>query len=84
PLTQNEWKELLEKEGFKVKQIIVNPMYLLEIKRIIDDEGLFRTLKIGFNILTNSKAKKRILLMRKSFRKHQSHINAIAIVAEKL
>jgi SAM-dependent methyltransferase len=84
PLTQNEWKELLEKEGFKVKKIILNPMHLLEPKRIIDDEGLFRTLKIGFNILTNPKAKRRISLMRKAFKKHQSHINAIAIVAEKL
>ena len=84
PLTKNEWKELLEKEGFKVREIIFNPMHLLEPKRIIDDEGFFRTLKIGFNILTNPKAMKRILLMRKSFKKHQSHINAIAIVAEKL
>lgn len=84
PLTKNEWKELLEKEGFKVKEIIINPMHLLEVKRIIDDEGFFRTLKIGFNILTHPKARKRILLMRKSFRKHQSHINAVAIVAEKL
>ena len=75
---------MLEKEGFKVREIIFNPMHLLEPKRIIDDEGFFRTLKIGFNILTNPKAMKRILLMRKSFKKHQSHINAIAIVAEKL
>jgi len=84
PLTKNEWKELLEKEGFKVREIIFNTMHLLEPKRIINDEGFFRSLKIWFNILTNSKAKKRILLMRKSFKKHQSHINAIAIVAEKL
>ena len=84
PLTQNEWKELLEKEGFKVKKIILNPMRLLEIKRIINDEGFFRALKIGFNVLTNPKAKKRISLMRDAFKKYQSHINAIAIVAEKL
>ncbi|MBZ0198267.1 MAG: methyltransferase domain-containing protein [Ignavibacteriaceae bacterium] len=84
PLTQNEWKELLEKEGFKLREIIFNPMHLLEIKRIIDDEGFLRALKIGFNILTHPKAKKRVLLMRKSFRKYQQYINAIAIVAEKL
>lgn len=84
PLTKNEWKELLEKEGFKIREIFSNPMHLLEPKRIIEDEGFFRTLKIGFNILTNPKARKRILLMRKTFRKHQRHIKAIAIIAEKL
>ena len=84
PLTKNEWKELLEKEGFKAREIIFNTMHLLEPKRIINDEGFFRFLKIWFNILTNPKAKERIMLMRKSFKKHSLHINAIVIVAEKL
>lgn len=84
PLTKNEWTDLLEKEGFKVKAMFYNSMRLLEVKRIIDDEGFFRTLNIGFNILIHPKAMRRILLMRNSFRKHQLHINAIAIVAEKI
>jgi len=33
--------------------------------------------------LVNSKARKRILEMRKIFRKHQQHMNAVAIIAEK-
>ncbi|MBS1764099.1 MAG: methyltransferase domain-containing protein [Bacteroidetes bacterium] len=83
PLTEEEWKSLLEKEGFTVRKIYTNEMLLLETKRILDDEGFFRTLKIGYNIMVNTSARKRITEMRKSFRKHQKHINSIVIVAQK-
>lgn len=84
PLTETEWRTLLEKEGFKITNIQTNKMRLLEPGRIIHDEGFFRTLKIGYNILTNSKARKRIFQMRKTFTKHKQHINAVAITAEKI
>ncbi|MBS1647521.1 MAG: methyltransferase domain-containing protein [Bacteroidetes bacterium] len=83
PLTQDEWKVLLEKEGFSIKKTVVNQMHLLEPKRIINDEGFFRTLKIGFNILTHPKARKRVLEMRSVFSKHQKHMNAFVLIAEK-
>lgn len=83
PLTQEEWRELLEHEGFKVKNVFINEMLLLEIKRLIDDEGFFRFLRIGMNILLHPKARTRILEMRKIFRKYQHHMNAIVIIAEK-
>ena len=84
PLTQSEWIHLLEKEGFKIKEIKTNPMLLLETRRIMDDEGLFRSLKIGFNIIRQPKARKRINQMRCVFNKYKNHMNAIAIVAEKI
>lgn len=84
PLTEQEWKNLLEREGFKVKDVITNEVHLLESKRIVEDEGFLRALKIGFNILLNPTARKRIMQMRKTFRKHQQHINAIALIAEKV
>lgn len=83
PLTAKEWADLLEKEGFTVIKTDTNPMHLLEPKRVIDDEGFFRTLKIAFNIITNPSARKRILAMRKVFRSNQEHLNAVAIVAQK-
>lgn len=83
PLTVDEWKNLLEKEGFSVLKIETNPMHLLEPKRMIDDEGFFRTLKIVFNILTNPDARKRILAMRKVFRDNARNLNAVAIIAKK-
>lgn len=83
PLTVNEWSEILEKEGFTVLKTETNPMHLLEKKRMIDDEGFFRTIKIAFNILTNPQARKRILAMRKVFRKYKDHLNAVSIVVRK-
>ncbi len=84
PLTQSEWIHLLEKEDFKIKEIKTNPMLLLETRQIVDDEGLFRSLKIGFNIIRQPKARKRINQMRCVFNKYKNHMNAIAIVAEKI
>jgi len=84
PLTKNEWKVLLENEGFKIRKVMTNPMSLLEPKRVIDDEGLLRAIKIGVNILTHPDARKRILNMRKIFHKYREQLGAIAIVAEKI
>lgn len=84
PLTEKEWSDLLEKEGFKIKSINTNSMSLLEPSRIIQDEGFFGALKIGFNILTHSVARKRILEMKSVFSKHAQHMNSVAIVAEKI
>ncbi len=83
PLTQAEWTAILEAEGFTVESVMTNPMLLLEAGRIVDDEGFFRTLKIVFNILTHPKARKRILAMRKVFRRYEDSMSAIAIVARK-
>ncbi|HRN48572.1 MAG TPA: methyltransferase domain-containing protein [Niabella sp.] len=83
PLTIKEWCNLLEKEGFKIKTIDQNPMELLKAKRMIADEGLLRTLKIGFNIMVNPKAKKKIMDMRNIFNKYENHLTAFAIIAEK-
>lgn len=83
PLTVSEWEALLEKEGFEIVFKSTNGMHLLESKRLISDEGFFKALKIGWRITTNSAARKRILAMRKVFRKHEKHMNAVVIVARK-
>jgi ubiquinone/menaquinone biosynthesis C-methylase UbiE len=84
PLTESEWKKLLEKEGFKIKYVLTNSMNLLNVKRVVDDEGITQTLKIIFNVITHPKARKRVFEMKKVFTKYKQHINAIAIVAEKI
>ncbi len=84
PLTMEEWIELLQKNGFKVITKATNPMHLLELKRMIDDEGLLRTMKIIFNVLTHKEERKRILHMRKVFRKYEEHLCSVCLVAEKL
>lgn len=57
-------------------------MHLLKPKSLIDDEGICRTIKIVFNILNHPKAKKRIIKMRKLFKKYEDQMTAFAIIAE--
>ena len=83
PLTIHEWSKLLKEKGFIIQSVHTNQMSLLETKRIIDDEGFFRTLKIAWNILLNPKARRRIMAMRKVFRAYAQHMQALVIVAEK-
>ncbi len=83
PLTIKEWSLILEEEGFDVISVSSNAMHLLEKKRVISDEGLFGTAKIVFNMLTHPQERQRILAMRQVFRKYQSHLGAVAIVARK-
>jgi SAM-dependent methyltransferase len=84
PLTETEWKTLLEQEGFKIKEVYTNGMYLLDFKRVLEDEGILRSLKIGYNIAVNAPARKRIVEMYRVFQKHRQHMNAIVLIAEKI
>ena len=83
PLTISEWSQLLEEEGFEIVKVESNAMALLEFSRVIADEGFFRTIKIIYNVITHADLRKRILQMRKTFKKHKNDINAVAIVARK-
>jgi ubiquinone/menaquinone biosynthesis C-methylase UbiE len=83
PLTRREWRELLEGAGFKIEAEAAAPMHLLEPRRVIQDEGLGRALRFAFNVLRRPEARKRVLSMRKMFRKHRRHLAAVAFVAVK-
>lgn len=83
PLTPHEWKKMMEDNGFEIEFEAVAPMHLLEPKRMIDDEGFAGFLKIAKNLLTKPEARKRVLGMRKVFRKHKDNLSAITLVAKK-
>lgn len=59
-------------------------MRLLEVPRLIQDEGLLRALLIASRLLRDKDARSRVLAMRTVFRRHSSHLRAIAITARKL
>lgn len=84
PLTKEEWKIILEKEGFRVIGLWTRPMMLLEPSRVMKDEGIINTLFFGFKIMRKPKARKKIMEMRRLFREHRNDIRAIGIVAEKV
>ena len=81
PLTAQEWRELLEREGFEVQSCTTVPMALLEPQRMLRDEGVRGVAKILLNIAKNPAARRRVLKMRASFQKHAGNMSAISIVA---
>lgn len=83
PITPDEWKALMRANGFEVEHESIAPMHLLEIPRMIKDEGLLGVLTIAKNLMTKPEARKRVLTMRKMFRKHKNHLAAISLVVTK-
>ncbi|GAB1471652.1 methyltransferase domain-containing protein [Chloroflexota bacterium] len=83
PLTIAEWRALFIEQGFTIESTFTAPMHLLHTARIIEDEGLARTVQIGYNILRYPAARKRILEMKSVFDSYANHLGAISIIAVK-
>lgn len=83
PLTQPEWRAVLEAEGFEVRSAVTAPMHLLELKRVLRDEGFGRALRILFRVICTPAARRRVLAMRRAFRQHDAHLCAITLLAQK-
>jgi SAM-dependent methyltransferase len=83
PLTLAEWTRLLADHGLVIDHIATAPMALLQPRRLIADEGLLGALRFAKNALTHREARRRVLDMRRTFRKHREQLTAVAIVAHK-
>ena len=83
PLTEQEWRELLEAEGFKVLWRGKEPMALLDMKRNIADEGIGGVLRILRNVLGNKDIRARVLNMKHTFDKYSNELTGIAFVVRK-
>jgi hypothetical protein len=83
PLRMREWKELLERAGFRVLKIGYAPMHLLRLKRLIEDEGVIGALRVAKNVLLHPKARRRVCAMREVFERYRRNLNAIYIIARK-
>jgi SAM-dependent methyltransferase len=83
PQTSAEWVVALETAGFEVAWQATAPMHLLEPRRVIDDEGLFGALRFGVNVATHPDARQRIRKLRRTFKRHAGHMNAITLIAKK-
>lgn len=83
PLTEQEWRELLEAEGFEVLWRGKEPMALLDMKRNIADEGIGGVLRILRNVLGNKDIRARVLNMKRTFDKYSNELTGIAFVVRK-
>jgi SAM-dependent methyltransferase len=83
PLRAREWCELLEASGLTVTAKHFAPMHLLEPVRLVRDEGLLRAMRFVWNVARDSDARRRVLRMRRTFRKYRQHLVAIVLVCAK-
>jgi ubiquinone/menaquinone biosynthesis C-methylase UbiE len=83
PLTVKEWRELLESAGLKIQAQDMAPMHLLEPWRLVRDEGWAQAIRFVWNVASHAAARRRVLSMRRVFRKYRNHLAAVAIVALK-
>jgi len=83
PLTPAEWRDLLRRQGFEVVAEHRTSMHLLEPRRMIQDEGLGRFVRILFNLVWDKRARQRAGAMRAAFRRHSRHLSAIALVSRR-
>ncbi|HEY3395930.1 MAG TPA: class I SAM-dependent methyltransferase [Lacipirellulaceae bacterium] len=83
PLTVAEWREILEAAGLEVVSQRSAPMHLLEPRRLVQDEGLLGATRFLWNVATHADARKRVLRMRRIFRKYRSNLAAVAFVSHK-
>lgn len=83
PLTLTEWGALFDEAGLTVEVVETAPMHLLEPRRVVRDEGLWRTLGIVGRALRDRAARQRAVEMRRVFRRHGDNLAAVAMVAVK-
>ncbi len=83
PLTEAEWRSCLTQAGFTVERVGHAPMDLLRPARLFADEGLRGALRFLWNIIANVDARRRVMLMRRTFHRHHRHLSAISLIARK-
>lgn len=83
PATISEWLAMLQEEGLKVEQTMLEPFHLLEPKRLVQDEGFLGASRFLCNLMRHGDARKVVLHMKKVFRKHRANLSGVVIIAVK-
>lgn len=83
PLTLSEWRALLTEHGLEVERVQTADMALLKVRRVLADEGLLGTLRIGRNYLRDPEARHRVNRMWRTFHRYRRSIEAVSIIATK-
>lgn len=81
PLSEANWILACETTGLQVQKHKTGAMALLNLRRMIQDEGIVNTVRILGNILTHEPTRKRILEMRSVFHKYRNELGYIILCA---
>ncbi|MFS8118370.1 MAG: SAM-dependent methyltransferase [Microcoleus sp.] len=83
PLSESGWIAVCKNAGLQVEKSQTGAMGLLNLRRMLDDEGFVGTARIVWNVLSRSQIRDRILAMRQVFQKYQQDLGYIIICAQK-
>jgi cyclopropane fatty-acyl-phospholipid synthase-like methyltransferase len=83
PLSESGWIAVYQNAGLQVEKSQTGAMGLLNLSRMLQDEGLVGTVRIVWNILSRSQIRDRILAMRRVFQHYQQDLGYIVISAKK-
>lgn len=81
--TVPEWRRCLEEAGLEIEAVTTAPMRLLELDRLVRDEGVLGVARLVLNTVVTPGASRRLLEVRSVFRAHERHLRAVAIVARR-
>lgn len=83
PLSLSEWKQLFDQNGFEVAWRDETELNFLEPWQVLHDEGLARCLMITVNLVRNAVLRKRILAIRRIFRRYGEFLGAVSMVGRR-
>lgn len=81
PLSETNWIAACETAGLQVQQHQTGAMALLNLRRMLQDEGVVDTARILWNVLTRPQLRERILAMRRVFQQYQQDLGYIVLCA---
>lgn len=81
PLAIEEWIKICLEAGLTIQQQQIGKMGLLSLNQILQDEGLFGTIKIAWNVVVNPNLRQRILQMRRNFQQQGDNLGYIVFVS---
>ncbi|MEH2416600.1 SAM-dependent methyltransferase [Nostoc sp.] len=81
PLSESNWITAFLTAGLQVEKCQTDSMNLLNLRRIFQDEGIFNTIRILWNVLTQRNIRKRVLEIHQVFHKYQHELGYIILCA---
>ncbi|MCU0546612.1 MAG: class I SAM-dependent methyltransferase [Oscillatoriaceae cyanobacterium Prado104] len=83
PLSESDWIAVCQNAGLQVEKCQTGLMGLLNLQRMLEDEGFVGTVRILWNVLSKPQMRDRVLAMRRVFQKYDRDLGYIVFCAQK-
>lgn len=83
PLSESGWIAVCQNAGLLVEKCQTGAMGLLNLRRMLEDEGFAGTVRILWNVFSRESIRDRVLAMRRVFQHYQQDLGYIIICAKK-